>query len=145
MKDVSLKLREEYFRLLNGNVVVNAVTIPVYDTPTSSASIPYILIDTFTELNDDDKDQFGSDIIQSIEVVTSFSVGNYGGKKQSDEITSIVKNLIKTSKGSDNFDLSPNFHNITTKLERSNTLTEQNSTDYIVRRIIEFRHLIQEL
>lgn len=144
MKDVSLPLRTKYYELLNGNVTLNGIIVPVFDVTANQQAYPFIILDVLTGLPEEDKDLFGSEIIFTIDIVTGYSVGGGGGRKDSDLIAGQVKNLIKPSKIQNVFDLEPNFTNIVTTFERENTIIEQTETNLIIRRVLEFKHIIQE-
>lgn len=144
MKDVSLPLRTKYYELLNGNVTLNGILVPVFDVTANQQAYPFIILDVLNGLPEEDKDLFGSEIIFTIDIVTGYSVGGGGGRKDSDLIAGQVKNLIKPSKIQNVFDLEPNFTNIVTTFERENTIIEQTETNLIIRRVLEFKHIIQE-
>lgn len=144
MKDVSKILRTKYYEILNGNITLNGANVPVFDSVPFDTDFPYILLSTITQLNEDDKDSFGTETVQTIDIVTGYSNGSYGGASDSDSIANQVKELIKPNKNSNVFDLSPNFTNIISIFERDNTIRENTDTNYIVRRLIDIKHVIQQ-
>ena len=79
MKDASLPLRRKYFELLNGNLTLNGVNVPVFSVVDNQATFPFVIIDTSSELPSEDKDTFGVEYIQSIDIVTGYVNGGYGG------------------------------------------------------------------
>jgi hypothetical protein len=144
MKDASLPLRRKYFELLNGNLTLNSVNVPVFSVVPNQAVFPFVVIDTSSELPSEDKDTFGVEYIQSIDIVTGYVNGGDGGYADCDLIAGQVKNIVKPSKTTNVFDLGVDFTNIVTIFERGNNVIEQTDTHFIVRRILEFKHIIQE-
>jgi hypothetical protein len=144
MKDASLAIRTKYYELLNGNLTLNAVNVPVFSVVPNQSTFPFVIIDTASELPSEDKDTFGVEYIQSIDIVTGYVTGGYGGYADCDLIAGQVKNIVKPSKTTNVFDLGVDFTNIVTIFERGNNVIEQTDTHFIVRRILEFKHIIQE-
>ena len=147
MKDIGLSLRTAYYNRLNGNIIVNSVNIPVYDSSSVPLTIskPYVLLSTYTstEIGEGSKQSYAQEVTLLIDVVT-IAENSSGGKKKADEISNAIIQLIRTRQAG-YIDLSPNFQIITTLLDSNQTLEELVSDGIVIRRLIRFRHKIFEL
>ena len=92
MKDPDFQLRKAYVTALKGNVAINGKTVPVFDRVPNSATAPWIKLGSMTTINDQDKDQYNTEVQFLLEVHTAFIKG--GGKRDADNISNQVLQLI---------------------------------------------------
>ena len=92
MKDPDYILRQAYTTALKGNVTNNGKTVPVYDRVPNDAKTPWIKIGSMVTGNDQDKDNYNTQVLLALEIHTAFIRG--GGKRQGDLISNQVLQLI---------------------------------------------------
>jgi len=143
-KDGTYEIIKAYYDALNTKVTVDAVTIPVYSFAPKGTTGNRIIIGTPIDTEADTVTSFGRDYSIDIDCVTEFAGGNASYKKAFD-IADAVCRLIKTSIGG-NLAVSGSDHAVIhSYLELGNTLTEDTDTGTIIRRILTFRNLVQQL
>lgn len=142
MKDLSSVLRTAYYSRLNGNLTYNSSNVPVYDRVSNTVSYPFVLLGEFRDTDDSDKTFYAHNCTQEVEVITAFD-GNHGGKKASDNISDQIIERIRT-RSSGYMVLNSSFNMTTTTLDETFTLTEEAGEHIVYRRVIRFRHLVDE-
>lgn len=140
MKIPGLQLRTAYFSLLSGTITSNGSIVPVFDTVPPKQDYPFIVLSTQNETENTAKGCNGFDANILVDIVTGFE-GGFGGKKQSDEIAQQIYNSVMNVRHTLAL---PDFWCVDTNLVNSNTLEEDNDSYYIVRRLINFRHILTE-
>lgn len=146
MKDCGNILQEKYFEALNGNLVSNAVNVPVYDGASvpANASTPYVLLGGMiaTEQGQGSKESYGQEVYFTVDVFTKYA-NSFGGKKQAGIISDQIIERIRTRQAG-YLDLSPDFYMILSELD--NTITNETlvADGMLVQRTIRFKHIVQE-
>ncbi len=147
MKDCIEILQQKYFEALDGNLLLNGVNVPVYDSSAvlADAVQPYVLLSEVfaTEIGEGSKSSYGQEVIFEVRVVTKFD-NSFGGKKFASIIADQVIQRIRTRQDG-YLDLSPDFYMIKSELESTNTLEELIPDGVLISRIIRFNHTIQEV
>ena len=139
MKDPSLQLQSAYFSMLS-----SVLDIPVYDSAgvPRDAVPPYVTIGENTVLPWHTKSNYGAECTLTVQVHTAFS-GAAGGKRDANasggEITELIANRDTV------WDLGDDFRVVVTTLDFSQTFEDQSELKKYVRRILRFRHLIQQI
>lgn len=145
MKDPSLSLRTAYYTALNGNITYNSSAVNIYDHIPQTEVYPYILLGNQTNVDDSDKEDFGTDHTLLVEIVSGYSKGYKGGGFTAvDTIGEDVLELIITGTG--HLDLSADSLNcFYSSLVLSENFQENTDTHVIYRKVMRIRHYIQEL
>ncbi len=139
MKDTGTELRKWYYDQLSGMTFLASVAVPVYDHVPFSETYPYILLaDNFqTAVNDKDQDLTLNSF--EVQVVTHFQK-NEGGKLQADGIAEQIFDQVANQTGT-----TTTFTILTSSFESSNYLETITDTGILIRKIIKFNHILQEL
>ena len=141
MKDPRKAIRSAYRTALS-SLTYNGSSVPVYDKVPQNASYPYVHIAEQTTLDLSDKTSYGQDVTVLLDIVTGFTP-NIGGKSPSDDIANEILQVIHI-RGT-NIDLSGNnFNCVTTMLESDTSLEELEENYHIYRRLLRFRHHIEQ-
>lgn len=139
MKYIFNYLIPAYYSILNGNVLLNALPLPVVDdmasAPTSSS---YILLGERSSFQREDKAGFLSEVNLLVDVVVK---GDNFGQGDAEDAANQITQLINSNA---NPDLSPNFKVITTSIQSTNNLSALNPTDRVFRTLIRFRHIVKQ-
>jgi hypothetical protein len=138
MKDPGFEIRKAYFEALNGNVILNGKSVPVYDGTQTDAMFPYIILGTQTNPEGvGAKVCYNTDSTIELDIVTGY-LGDSGGKKDSDDIANQVKQLIYPD-----IELDNGFQALDVSVDNDITLgPEMSGSHKIFRRLIRFRHNI---
>lgn len=143
MKDLYTSLRTAYHTALNGNLSYGGSNVPVYDRVPNTATYPYVVYGQFSTTEIFASDVYIQDSTQELEVITGFD-GNHGGNAMADSISNQIITIIRT-RTEGYIDLSPNFKMISSTLDNSTSFVEDSVSHLIYRRLIRFRHKIEEL
>lgn len=137
MKDASYPLRVGYFTLLD-----SVLSVPVYDAKADdAASGNYVIISEQTNSSDSSKDTFQYEHTITVDVVTRFT-GNAATSKTADDIANAISQAIQPTPST--CGLTVTGFNILTTNKDSKGIKAQFGTEYIIRKILTFSHLITE-
>ena len=137
MKDASYTLRVGYFTLLD-----SVLSVPVYDAKADdSASGNYVVISTQSSVSDSSKDSFQYDHSITVDVVTRFQ-GNTATSKTADDIANAISDAIQPTPSTSGLTVT-GFIVLTTNRDVKE-IKGQFGTEYIIRKILTFSHLIKE-
>jgi len=134
-------LQTAYYQALNGNISYDGSNVPVYDIVPKDADYPYIVFVSQNTIEDVTKDDFGTEIVFELDVVTGFE-GSFGGKSQAYDISDDVVQAIRTRTA--NYLSLSGFTMITTTLDSSLILQEDYENYVLYINKLRFRHKIQE-
>ena len=143
MREAFHHIRKKYIDALNGNVTLNAASVPIYNRVPSDASTPFIRIYSH-EGNEIDQNNtsYTTELITKIECVTSFQ-GDDGGEYQLNLVVDQVLDIIRTR---NNEDLSAEGFNVyTTTMDRVRYLEDYEEFDTYFRAIIEISNRVQKI
>jgi hypothetical protein len=128
MKDPIKYIRQAIITALSGNVSYGGSNVPVYNRVPSSASEPYIKVYSVqTNEADQNADEFITETLTRIEVVTAFDSDD-GGELQMNTIVNDILVLIRT-RSNGYFDLSSNDFNVYTCVNEGVTYLEDDRND----------------
>ncbi len=128
MKDPIKYIRQAMITALNGNISYNGANVPVYGRVPSSASEPYIKIYSVqTNEADQNADEFITETLTRIEVVTAFD-SDSGGELEVNTIVNDILVIIRT-RSSGYFDLSSNDFHVYTCVNEGVTYLEDDRND----------------
>jgi len=133
-------IRKAYFDLLDGNVTLNAVEVPVYDELNEDyEGEAYIVLGTQTDNDSSNKHAFTSDHVITIDIVTRFVTS--ARKYPSEVISGQVKALVLPTPSTCAL-VSPSGLQITAvkKLDDISIPIEQFDTWKVVRKILRYTH-----
>tara|TARA_S200002703_G_C3731930_1_gene224966 strand:- start:182 stop:610 length:429 start_codon:yes stop_codon:yes gene_type:complete len=134
-------LQTAYYQALNGNISFGGSNVPIYDVVPDGDNYPYILLGSQNVIEDVSKDDFGTEIVMDIDVVTGFE-GSFGGKSMAYDISDDVVNAIRTRTA--NYLSLSGFTMITTTLDSSLILQEDYENYVLYINKLRFRHKIQQ-
>ena len=144
MKDASRFIRKEVYSALNGNITLNSSNVPVYNVVPSSATDPYILITSISNIIADDiKDAYLNQIITQVEIVTAFDT-NTGGQLDANLAMNQITELLVSRNTFFNLS-SDNFKCISAQNDGITYITEDTDTQTIYRGILTFSNLVEQL
>jgi len=128
MKDPIKYIRQAMITALNGNISYDGANVPVYGRVPSSASEPYIKIYSVqTNEADQNADEFITETLTRIEVVTAFD-SDSGGELEVNTIVNDILVIIRT-RSSGYFDLSSNDFHVYTCVNEGVTYLEDDRND----------------
>ena len=128
MKDPIKYIRQAMINALNGNISYDGANVPVYGRVPSSASEPYIKIYSVqTNEADQNADEFITETLTRIEVVTAFD-SDSGGELEVNTIVNDILVIIRT-RSSGYFDLSSNDFHVYTCVNEGVTYLEDDRND----------------
>ena len=128
MKDPIKYIRQAMITALNGNISYDGSNVPVYGRVPSSASEPYIKIYSVqTNEADQNADEFITETLTRIEVVTAFD-SDSGGELEVNTIVNDILVIIRT-RSSGYFDLSSNDLHVYTCVNEGVTYLEDDRND----------------
>lgn len=137
MKDASYALRVGYFTLLD-----SVLSVPVYDAKADdSASGNYVVISSQSSVSDSSKDSFQYEHSITVDVVTRFQ-GNAATSKTADDIANAISDAIQPTPSTSGLTVT-GFVVLTTNRDVKE-IKGQFGTEYIIRKILTFSHLIKE-
>ena len=141
MNNPSVALQTAYYTALTSPALtVGGNTIPVYSDMAQNSATNYIVLGQQTIVDDADKEVFGSQMTQSVTVVTTFD-SDIGGKKLSSQIADAVMQRIRTRARL----ALTGFNMITSTLDSYVTISEKTSTTTVIRAELRFRHIIEQV
>lgn len=144
MKDASHFIRKEVYDALNGNITLNSATVPVYNVVPSSASEPYILITSISNIIADDiKDAYLNQILTQVEIVTAFDT-NTGGQLDANLAMNQITQLLVDRTSFFNMS-SNNFKCISAQSNGVAYISADTDTETIYRGILTLSNLVEEL
>lgn len=128
MKDPIKYIRQAMINALSGNISYDGANVPVYGRVPSSASEPYIKIYSVqTNEADQNADEFITETLTRIEVVTAFD-SDSGGELEVNTIVNDILVIIRT-RSSGYFDLSSNDFHVYTCVNEGVTYLEDDRND----------------
>lgn len=137
MKDASYALRVGYFTLLD-----SVLSVPVYDAKADdSASGNYVVISSQSSVSDSSKDSFQYEHSITVDVVTRFQ-GNAATSKTADDIANAISDAIQPTPSTSGLTVT-GFVVLTTNRDVKE-IKGQFGTEYIIRKILTFSHLMKE-
>lgn len=137
MKDASYALRVGYFTLSD-----SVLSVPVYDAKADdSASGNYVVISSQSSVSDSSKDSFQYEHSITVDVVTRFQ-GNAATSKTADDIANAISDAIQPTPSTSGLTVT-GFVVLTTNRDVKE-IKGQFGTEYIIRKILTFSHLIKE-
>ena len=144
MKDASRFIRKEVYSALNGNITLNSSNVPVYNVVPSSATDPYILITSISNIIADDiKDAYLNQILTQVEIVTAFDT-NTGGQLDANLAMNQITELLVSRNTFFNLS-SDNFKCISAQNDGITYITEDTDTQTIYRGVLTFSNLVEQL
>lgn len=133
MIGINTELQTAYFQALQG-ITFNGVSVPVYDFVPADAVYPYIRIGEFTQVDNSDKSDYGSEITVQIQVVDRFGASG-GSRVPINEIANQVKQIVRPNP------FSLDNHNVVTcLLDNETSFRELTDTFFYVYLDMRFRH-----
>lgn len=138
-------IRKAIIDRLTDAITINGSYVPVYNRVPSSASEPYIKVNSVSNNEiDQNTTSFNSECLTRIEVVTAFTSDD-GGELQSNQIVSEVLNLIRTRSGG-YYDLSSDNFKVYTCTNEGTTYLEDDLSDKTYfRAIIEISNRVEKI
>lgn len=147
MKDASNILIKKYYERLNGAVTYGGKTLKVYDTYAvdANANQPYITLSGYldTEIGQGAKDTYGLEVYLTVNIWYKFT-NSFGGTKAVNDVGNIISELIRTRQAG-YLDLSPDFQLIGIVKDSSQNIEELVSDGYISRKVLRFKHILEQL
>ena len=137
MKDWNQALRKSYIKILKVNKPAFYEMIP----DTSAAVSSYFLIHTIVGVEDSDKNSFDGKVSIMVDIIAN-SVDAALNITAVESMAAFCKNAINAKKCPD---LSPDFHCITTKIILDQQFNNITNTQKVIRRLLRYEHLIEEL
>jgi len=134
-------LQTAYYQALNGNISYGGSNVPVNDVVPKDADYPFIVFVSQNVVEQPTKDDFGTEIVFELDVVTGFE-GSFGGKSQAYDISDDVVQAIRTRTA--NYLSLSGFTMVTTTLDSSFILQEDYENYVLYINKLRFRHKIQE-
>lgn len=140
-KDPSNTYVKAYFDKLNNQISIQSGKfIPVFNRVPDNAQAPYIILSSVDLTPHQNSSYYGFSASIVIDIVTRFSSG--GGQKLANDIGNQIFQKVLTR---DVFFQDEEWNIYTTKLSNSRFLESQNASDYVIRKLITFSNLIQQL
>jgi hypothetical protein len=140
MKYLFKYLIPAYFDALNGNVIVQGVTLPIYDSEAPTGDFgSYILLGDRTTTQTQYRGGFTQEATLLVDIVVK---GDNFGFEDCEDAADQVLSLINSDA---NPDCSPDFKVVTTSVLSTNSLSGLNKTDNIYRTLIRFQHNVIQL
>jgi hypothetical protein len=138
-------LRKGIIAKLNNSVILNGVTVPVYNRIPTDANYPLIRVyGVSTDESDENQTSFITETITRIECITRFYSDN-GGELDSNLMVSQCLNLIRT-RSSEYVNLSANGFKVFTSVNKGVKYLQDDLSDYTYfRAIIEISNKIEQL
>ena len=140
MKDPGYEIRKAYFNLLNGNLSLNGVNIPVYDRVPPEEKGHYVVISEQTATDESSKGCYSLDTTILFDVVTRYKKG--GGKKDADMISNQITEAVIVRYY---FPVLEGFKIYAVRLDNSNYLETLEPNNYTVRKLIRVRVYVQQI
>lgn len=135
-------LQVAYYNALNGQITYNGSAVPVYDVIPKGAEYPFILLGSqFVIETNFNTDTRITEVIMDVDITTGFE-GAFGGKSQAYDISEDVVNAIRKTPGT-YLSLS-GYKMLSTTLDSSNILQDQDETHILYINKLRFRHLISQ-
>lgn len=143
--ELSKAIRTAYYTALDGNVLFNALPVPVYDAFAIPDGIPYPYIllssQTSNQLSIKRCKRYNSSIL--IDIVTGST--DPIGRSDAEDIAEQIENIINPDTFID-LDLSSyGFQLGNATRDGDNDLSDKNNIYYIYRKLITYNHLIVKL
>ena len=139
MRDSSNEIKAAYITLLDGNLTLNAVDVPVFDTVKANQATPYVYFSEFEFVEDSCKDNFDGTVIMGLTVVTKYT-NAVGGVDDSDDIGGQVLALLHN----DTYLSTANFDVIVNKLLSNSSSKTATATGTRVTKTIRLEHFISQ-
>ncbi len=147
MKDATNYILSEFFRLLNGNISYEGTPVKVFALEQDEADTDNLFIRLYaaqtTEFNT--KTNFGSKVYINLDIVNRLSGGERTEHKVNDVANSIGQ-LILPTPSSTGLSNSTEFQLVNVKAGGpSVSLSDRSNTDLIIRKIITFEVIVNQL
>lgn len=141
LKEISYVLRSAYFAKLEGAISIGGSMIPVFDAfvPKQAPNFFIVIKETY-DADDSLKCGYASDVHCVLDIITRFQLGE-GTSRISEEISGQIKALLVPN----TITLLPDFKIWNTVNVMNKSLYEETSTGRIIRKILTFKHSIQQL
>lgn len=151
MLDLHLPLKGAYWQLLNGNLSLHGENVPVFDQIIpDSITQPYVIISNIiiNAIPETTNTNWMFRATVLLDIVTAYA-GGFGGTTDASLLVNSIMNIIlpgnvQTARPLENL-LMPNFKVITTTLQSITALDNMNETSRIVRRLVRFNHLAEQI
>lgn len=134
-------LQTAYYQALNGNISHSGNVVPVYDVVPKDADYPFIVFVSQNVIEEPTKDDFGTEVVFELDVVTGFE-GSFGGKSMAYDISDDVVEAIRTRTA--NYLSLSGFTMVTTTLDSSLILQEDYENYVLYINKLRFRHKITQ-
>jgi len=145
MTEALQHIRKAIIDRLTDAITINGSYVPVYNRVPSSASEPYIKVNSISNKEiDQNRTSFTSECMTRIEVVTAFTSDD-GGELQSNQIVSEVLRLIRT-RSAGYYDLSSDNFKVYTCTNENTTYFEDDLQDKTYfRAIVEISNRVEKI
>lgn len=97
MKDISYNLVDGIFKALDDNITITGVTYPVYKSIPKTPALTYVYVGGVIAIENGTKDDFLYEGTIQVQVI---DVRGRGDKKLAQNISGVVRNLLKPQKAS---------------------------------------------
>ena len=143
MRDIGNPLNKAYFSTLSA-LTYSGDSLRVFKAGSVPAEVtyPYVSIASRTGADDPDKDAFGTEVTQAVDVIDRFPV-NTGTETRVNDISNIIIGAIRKIKN--RIDIGEDFNVITATLDNTVTVIQQTDTYQYYTHQIRFRHKIEQL
>ena len=139
-KDSTTQLQTAYYTLLNTNVTLSGIPVPVYDEVPSNGTYPHIQFADTTLTDNSTKSTFMDNVTFSLSVVDRFSLDN-GSRAKLNNVVNQVKEIIRARPVPFNLN---DFNVITSVVDNDIFIKEKTDTYTYFIRELRFRHVIEE-
>lgn len=143
--ELSKAIRTAYYSVLDGQVLHNAIPVPIYDAfaVPDGISYPYILLSSQTSVQGNLKrwKRYSASIL--IDIVTGST--DPIGRSDAEDIAEQIENIINPD-SFDDLDLTDNGYDIgNTSRAGDSDLSDKNNMYYVYRKLITYDHIITKL
>jgi len=134
VKDPGKALRTAIYNVLNGNLMLDVSTIPVYDTFGSEVNQDnFVAISNINETDSSNKSNFATDMQVTLDVVTRAQ--SYDGNEDAENIANQILTLLLPTPQS-TLTATADFQFLNLQRSGSNYLSEQTDTGYVFRKLL---------
>jgi len=148
VRDLAYGLSQQYFKILSG-ITLGAVSVPIFNTIVpAGVTGPYIIYSgiTVNQGADTSNTNYQFSVTVLLDIVMMY-LGDAGGSSDVDMLSGKVKQLICPGRPMDSkpVNLLPFFKCVITKHLSDTSFDAINGTTHVVRRLVRFQHIIEEL
>jgi len=135
------KLRNAWYALLNGGIIYNSVAVDVYkeDVPETEDG-HYVLIRAESEIDTSNKQNFRSDSVVIVDIVTSFE--NNVNSSVVESIDGQIQALIFNGPPLNRLSVQSGMQIINVKAETTSYLPQEDGSKKFYRKVSRYRHTI---